>query len=705
MAIRKSTAMILTFLFIIIAVGNAIAVAADGTEEKNLVFGLTYKVETGEPVEFSHLNYEPETYNIDNGQLTNGITAMTDYNSSAWYRSMRGVSRIITFDLGVVKAVSSFSASFLHIKSMAIYAPRYVNVLLSEDGVTYDTVCRAAPDFDISDTATRRAEISAAFDNIYKARYVKVVFCSDIFTFCDEISIFGLDTLTGNEKAIVIDPEIEESGYLTHLKGNSDIIKIYNGYYPTQNIADNTAEELLPYIAYLRSDGSYKDTMFDSLVFVPCHTDYPSGGRLVKTNGKQGAVMSDWLLYLENTFAEGINTDALNDVVGEVYSSLDKKGKFTVYFTLPFPTVVEGAFGDIDNDGKEEYCTTLKERFDILKWYIDLTYETFSDGEYKNLSFGGFYWYREEVNYSETDHEVELVKKAASYLTKRGFDFLFDPFFLSTGFDHWKDLGFNAAVMQPNLVFSDYYKTEMLGEFASIIKKYNLGVEMETAEPGSFTDANYEKYGLIYENYLYYGWLTEFMDALHTFYQGAGPGTLYEFCHASSTTAKGAYLRSLYDKTYKFIKGTFTAFAPIISIPDFQTTTGQKNARISMTITDPDSTVADFIVEFTKKPEHGTVLALADNKSIVYTAEEGYSGTDSFEVRVFDKFSYSEPITVNVTIVDTTATESSEEVFDDSSIENIPKEKTNAIFVVLIIISVVVIIGVIAVLYIRSKKK
>jgi len=703
MALKRITACMLTLLFVFTIGSSAIKVFAEGTETKNLVSRLSYEIATGEPTTYSYMNYEPNTYNINVGQLTDGVTAMTDYSSKAWYCSMRGVSRIVTFDLGDLKAVSSFSAGFLHIKSMAIYAPRYVNVLLSEDGATYQTVCKTVPDFDISDSTTRRADITAVFDNTYKARYVKVEFCSDIFTYCDEISVFGIDTLSGTEKNVKADAIVKEPGYLTSIDGVSDMIKIYNGYYTDQDIADNAAEELLPYIAYVQPDGSYTDTMFDSLAFVPCHIDYPSGGRLVKTNNKTGAVMSDWLLYLENTFAESINVNALNDVVGNVYDTLGKKGKFTVYFTLPFPTVLEGAFGDINGDGVEENCSTLEERKAILKWYINLTYDTFLKGKYNKLNFGGFYWYREEVNYSETDHEAELVTETATYLSMRGFKYLYDPFYLSTGFDQWKDLGFDGAVMQPNLVFKDYFKPEMLSEFATAIKKHHLGVEIEITEPGNISDSTYEKYGLTYENYLYYGLQTGYMNSLHTYYQGAGPGTIYNFCKASATTIKGIYLHSLYDKTYKFIKGTYTANAPTVVIDNFETTAGQKNAKFPMTVTDIDTLPNEISVIFTKEPEHGTVTPLPNNKSIVFTAEEGYSGMDTFEVKVFDKFTYSEPITVTVNIVNTAALNESKT--NSNSSATVPDEKGNTILIILISIGIIVACGTIAILYVRSKKK
>ncbi|MDD4164301.1 MAG: DUF4855 domain-containing protein [Eubacteriales bacterium] len=703
MLLKRIGVFLLTICFFIIE-SSMIPVYAANPEAVNLVRGLPYKIDTGEPMTHSYLHYEPDKYNIDNGQLTDGVTAMTDYSSSAWYCAMRGVSRIVTFDFGELMSVSGFSAGFLHIKNMAIYAPRYVNVMLSEDGENYQTVCRTSPDFDITDVTTRRADIAEDFKNCYWARYAKVEYCCDIFAYCDEIRIFGTQTKTGSERRIKPDEKTNNPGYLMDIAGVKNIIKIYNGYYEEQSVADNTAEELLPYIAYVQSDGSYTDTMFDSVAFVPCHTDYPSGGRLVKTNGKNGAVMSDWLLYLENTFKQGINCDALNTVVGEVYSRIGKKGRLTVFFTLPYPTVISGAFGDIDGDGIDEKCTTLEERTDILKWFINLTYSTFKKAGYENLNFGGFYWYRESIDYYETDHEQELINRTSTYLTSRKFKFIYDPFYLSTGFDHWKELGFDAAVMQPNLVFRDYFEPEMLGEFAVTINKHNLGIEIETGEPGSFVSDKYKEYGLTYERYLYYGLQTGYMSSLHTFYQGAGPGTIYNFCKAEIYTEKGNYLRSLYDKTYRFIKETYTANTPAVEIPDFTTTSGQKNARIAMKITDSDTLLGDISVIFTKEPEHGTVTALPNKKSIVFTAQQNYSGIDTFEVVVYDNFTYSEPLTVTVTIVDTTESSNGDSTVTDNESSIATRTGGNGrVWIILAAAGLIMIGGTVTVLYFRKK--
>lgn len=88
--------------------------------------------------------------------------------------------------------------------------------------------------------------------------------------------------------------------------------------------------------------------MFDAVAFVPCHGDYPSGGRLVKTNGRPGAVMSDWLLYLDNTFAEGLNLDALDKTVARGNEALGRDTPCKVFLTMPYPLTQDKPFGDID---------------------------------------------------------------------------------------------------------------------------------------------------------------------------------------------------------------------------------------------------------------------------------------------------------------------------------------------------------------------
>lgn len=683
-------------------------------EEINLASGLKYTIETGEPVEYSYSGYVENgvEFDIDEGQLTDGKTALLSESSSGWYRAFRAQSRLVTFDLGEVCAISRIRADFLHVKNSGIYAPRYINVFLSDDGNAFGVAAEKTLDFPLYSEEPSRFEAVVELNKTYSARYVKVEFCCDIFAFCDEISIIGSRELSGREAKVRPQTASEPAGYLRSLAGVTDIIKIYNGYYaPSPETGIISEEDLLPYIAYINVSGEIAGTMFDSLAFVPCHGDYPSGGRLVKTNGKPGAVMSDWELYFEYTFKEGQDLDALDRVVGRVYGELGINKKFKVFLTLPYPTVMDNAFGDIDSDGLDEYCKTLEDRLTIVKWYADKCIAQFRKNNYSNIELAGFYWLREEVNYSDSNHEAELVRAVNKYIDKKKLVSLFDPFYLSTGYDHWEELGFSGAVMQPNVAFpvSSYFEIPMLGEFAETAAEKYLGVEIETNEPSVFRGDGYAEAGKNYESYLYYGYKTGYMNSLKTYYQGAGPGALYDFCYSDISTPKGIYLRRLYDLTYSFIKQTYKNLAPEVSVSDIEMVSGDKRATIDITINDPDSYWNNISVEFPAQPQHGRVASAAGNRKLVYSPDDGFVGNDSFTVMVSDGFNYSEEITVNVIVAEPDGgigSELSQANVSEYSNDRFQTEKGTPIWlIVLISILGAAIIAVAAAMIVKQAKK
>ncbi len=704
--IKKALALLLVGLFFAIS----LPVAAEN--ETNLAEGLQYIIETGEPVTMSQGNFSEggTDFDVDNGQLTDGKTATNDTSSDGWYRAFRSQSRIVSFDLGESCAVSRIEAGFLHAKAPAVYAPRYINVYLSDDGENYGTVIEYQTEYPLSNTVVERCDFVIELDEIYAARYVKVEFCCDIFAYCDEIRVIGSKTLNGNEKKVTPDKQSQSNGYFTELDGVTDIIKLYNGYYkPDDSVGILEEADILPYVAYLDTNGDIAGVMFDSVAFVPCHGDYPSGGRLVKTNGKSGAVMSDWELYFDYTFKEGQDLHALDSVVGRVYSELGLKGKYPVYLTLPYPTVMEKPFGDIDDDGLDEYCITLDERVAIVKWFADKCIKAFADSDFENIELAGFYWLREEINYSDSDHEDKLVIAINEYIEKKRLNTIFDAFYLSIGFDHWESLGFDGAVMQPNVAFSDvytYFELGMLEEFGKSAFDNHIGVEIETNEPSFFRGDDYLKAGYNYESYLYYGNKTGYMNSFKTYYQGANPGSFYDFCYADITTPRGIYLRRLYDLTYSFIHGVYKNEAPTVSVGDIELVAGDSRAMADISITDSDSYWGDIKVEFPNAPKNGIVTVAASKKTLVYRADDGFVGEDSFTIRVSDGFNASEEVTVNVTV---TAPEVNESSFDENSGGDITgdseQEGVPLWLIILLSALVLAVIAVAAVMVIKHKNK
>ena len=697
---------IIITVLVIMTVFTGLNTAAASPDGENIALGREYTVEFGAPTEYSYRNYTEngQEFDIDDGCLTDGKYAPADYKSAGYYRAFRSYSRFICFDFGVEMRITGYGGSFLH-NNAGIYAPAYLKLWLSSDGENYVCVNRYDTESYSENPVKRKYEI--AVDVPYKARYAKVEFECGVFVWCDEISVFGSGD-TGTASALPAAEEAPDKGIYPQgkMNGVSSIIKIYDGYYSNQALADNTEEELLPYISYMEN-GEIKDTMFDTVAFVPCHTDYPSGGRLTKSGGKPGAVMSDWELYISRTFHAEYNLAALDKAAAKRNEALGIDEKVKVLLTLPYPMMQDKPFGDIDGDGKNEYTRTAAERIAAIEWYAEKVCSLFDERGFENIELAGFYWYAETVGLYESPDEYEFTAGAiqAVHNVRPGCAVLFDPFYLSVGFDRWEEYGFDGAVMQPNLVFRlDYTSTPTLGEFAQTIAKYGLGVEIETAEPGNFGDEeSIKKYGEYYENYLYYGVKTGYMNAMQTFYQGAGPGTVYKFY-----TSTDPYMRYLYKLTYLYIKKAADLSAPQIAAKTTSVEAGKKRAPVDLEYS-TNIYPPDLNVEITS--QHGKCQLFSNNRRFFYTPEEGFTGTDVVTVKIATKFGEESECVFNIEVVpkgsgepsaDDSAAVSAES--GETSGEETPSGSKLPLIVLLAAVAAAAAVAAIAVILRRKKK-
>ncbi len=603
--------------------------------DENLVKGLDYTIEFTTSTENSYMNFTEngETFDIDKGQLTDGIKASASLNDKGYYKAFRSLGRFVCFDLGSEKRVSGFSGSFFHYGA-GIYTPTYMRLWLSDDGEHY-VCCGVKDGYETYTPSAKKVSVSLSLDTPYKARYVKVEFECGVFVYCDEIEVYG----SGDVSGCLPVPEYKEKelpGFYPQgderMNGAAHIIKIYDGYYSTQSKADNTAEELLPYISYMEK-GKIIDTMFDTVAFVPCSMEYPSGGRMGPSDSQKGGTMSDWELYAYHTFKEGANLHALDEATATRNEALGIDTKVKVMLTIPYSPKRTDPFGDINGDGKDEYSRTLEERAAIVRWYVDMVCTKFKECGFENIELIGFYWMREEIPYQLSDHEDKLIGEAKKAIDEilPGACLLYDPFYLSQGWDRWEGYGFDGAVMQPNLAGKEYFKTEMLGEFASQIKSAGVGVEIETDEPSYFKTAEAKEKAKVYENYLYYGKMTGYIDALQTYYQGAGPGTIYVLY-----TSDDPYLNFLYKMTYKFIKKTYSPSEVTLEIGD--TAIRPDSAQNILAVTFGESDIFKADIKSTVTASHGKGSLRASTSKLTYTPEKGFVGCDTVTVHLTDPF-------------------------------------------------------------------
>ncbi len=659
---------IISIFLIMVTLSSLLALSVlSAPTSQNLVEGLTYKTETGVPISSSYENQkEPEAEDM---KLTDGVYGSLSVDSEGWYKFKRGVTRSVIFDLGNISRISYVKAGFLHAKEFKVYAPRYINVWLSDDGINYGCASRYTTNYNISRLNISRYDALIKLDNTFSARYIKIEICCDDNMYCDEIQVYGSYDLEGNEAKVVLTPDVDMSSYPQSIAGVSNIAILKNGYNSENpQLTEFSQSELYPYVVYLDQNGDIQGTMFDGIVFYPNDSVYPSGGNLVGKGEYKMAVMSDWEFYIEKTLSD---LNALELAVSKAYSKIGLNKKFKVFFTIPFPKSNNQPFGDYDNDGVDEYCRTITERNAVTRWYVEKCLAEFEKSDYSYLSLGGFCWGNNEINYAETDFETELVRSANEYIQNKGYETLFLSDYLGVGFTDWKTLGFSDSVMRPNSINLEEngFDISVIKESAENSKKYQMGVNIEIPDLSVFEGDNYQKAGFNYETFLFNGKSLGYMSGLKTFEQGIG-APFYEFCYADWSTPKGKYMRRLYDLTFKFIHLTYNNVPPQIEIEDnIELVNGDSNITLHLGIVDTDSYQGDLKIEFTLLPAHGSVIASANKNALIYSTDNGFVGEDSFAVRISDGFNYSEEKVIKVTVLPPEAFEKPNSKEDSTSVD------------------------------------
>ncbi len=517
----------------------------------NLVQGKTYSVTSLVSTTYSFAPKEAKYYIA--GALTDGIIgSSTNFADGVWQGYDHGGERSVTIDMGKVNTVHQLQERFFNEPSAGVYYPRRVKYALSMNDSDWSVVGTVKSQFPSTTSATGAQTYVLSGLN-YQARYVRMTFVVDVWVFADEFQVFGNSGIVGNAAIPAsTSPTVYPDAYLPpgspKVAGIRNMVLIYNGYYPSDSaVGQSTVAELTPYVGYQSTTGTIKDYMFDSFLFLPfVAAGGPSGG-MYYCSTAHPTVKSDWVYYLDNTFGSTYNLGALNTATANVKNVLNDPGyKAKVEIAIPYPTPTATDFGVIN--GKTENLSLLADREDVLRWYIDDVISRWNSAAYSNLDLVGFYWYEEGADFDVDDSEAAMLRYTGDYVRSLGKVFTWIPAYQSSGFEDWDSLGFDGAIMQPNYVFDNFPEPE-LGEAADASKKLGMGVELEI-HWNATKDSTYRQK---YYSYLNFGVSKGYMkDAVHAYYQNGGPGTFYDCCVSTDPQ-----LRSIYDQTYRFIKGTY----------------------------------------------------------------------------------------------------------------------------------------------------
>ena len=501
----------------------------------NLLLGLPQKIKNYEALEKDRMT---DWFNTpaSSPELTDGKYATNPQCfDPAWFHFTDGTVRSVMYDLGGICAVDGARVGVLKEDSTAVWPPARICVLLSENGEDWQTVCELTGFTSPDSSAIIRRE--ADFGKSYRARYVKFTFTLICHVFIDEFELFGCrngdnaESLVPDEACLTDFPDKFAS---TEQLGAKDVLL---AYFCHDKISPITKEIFLPHVAYMQGD-EIKDTLFDSFLFLPYVAFLYEG------YNKRPLKKADWQRYIDTQFLDGFNMDALDAAAKEVGENLGINDfKVSVFMSILYPVTSVSEFGEID--GKNLDFKNLEDRKIALKWLIDEQLKGFYAKKYEHITLNGFYWFTEEINYAD-EQLLALLKFTTEYVREKGLITTWIPYFHASGFNDWRHLGFDIACYQPNYAFNQSVPDRRLFDAASTAKLLGMCIELEI---GGTEDWHIERI----KKYYAAGAKTGYMkDAAHMYYQGGIPGEYYKAYKSDDPK-----LHSVYDDTYRFIKGEF----------------------------------------------------------------------------------------------------------------------------------------------------
>ena len=666
---------VLTALLLLIPFSSFAANAADEV----ISVGKSYTVEYYTEIDNA---FPKKAYKAEK-KLTDGKKASSNSMSdSAWLELYRGTAVEVTVDLGEVMSVSSAILGELQYRSAGIWCSRYLEIYVSENGTDFGLVGKTVNEEYITHTQQKRVEFKVTLDKSYKARYVRAVFSSDVFTYVDELSIYGSKDVTGAasaEKTVTAEKEIGGD-----IDGINSICLMYTA-------TSYTTETIKPYFAYIDKNGKAVDTMFDSMLFLGMPQTSSADGYMRQDDMKK---------FVATALNSTTNIGALNTVVGQMKSELglDDDFKYPIFFSVPNIGYYTGFFGQID--GANVPSNSLENRSKIVKWYVDYVEEQFNASGYDNLTLKGYYWFAESIDYARSTHEPELVKYFNDYTHEKGYKTMWIPFYSAAGIDEAKDLGFDSVTMQTGHAFEGGAEVgtptaQACKDAAAAVKKYGLnGLEFEL-------DCNVSEYAKRFEKYVnaaYGAGLTE-----------NGMITMYQVGDHLYRASKGTFNRSVYDLTYQFISGKYKEYAPVIEGDVTITVTAGDYERGKFVVKDEDTNASNLQVINLQKIE-GLYIEAYGTGRINVEAAKAVPGTYETTFAVTDGTNVSNTVKLTVIVLPAEGDASAEESNQGDASENTgnaTEENDGMLFVILITVGAVILVIaiVVTVIKIRSSKK
>ncbi len=601
--------------------------SGQGSSYENLIAGKTQQIlASSDP---SKSNYEYNTV-VTSKLMTDGKFAKdTGIHNNMFFKFNDGGGRKVIYDLENISAVDKFTASFTHQTEWAVNKPSKVLVFLSNNGKDWYEAGEIKLEGE-ADPALARGTLKLS--RKVQARYVVFSFDVKGWCGCDELEVYGTKSSSGAstpsksglpKKYLFEGERIKPSEDV--MNGAKDLCLLYHSH----TTEGYDVESILPYVAYLDENGKAQDIMFDSILFLLQNSKVPSGGLPYKDS-----VMSDWQFVIDDLFKTDMNIMALESAVGQVKSelNLDKDYKYKVAVTLYYPNIDMKNFGDVDGDGVSEDFSVYNNRIKALKWFIDETEKRFNEQNFENIELVAYYWWHETIEKDDPESK-QMLNDISDYVHKLDRDFIWIPYFTANGYSEWAEYGFDAAVMQPNYVFTAEAPYSNVENCANLTALYGMGLEMELFEDVLSKELFFKKYMEYIAGGVEFGYMD---DCIIMYYQSVT--TIRDAAYSSSTMA-----RTVYDQTYHFIKGDIKYQPDVINNLSY---TAEMNTPLTV-----DLKLDDKMRLFKTNivPDHGSVTMNNDG-TFNYYPETDYTGEVKFSFSYSEYLGWSDPCEVTITV-------------------------------------------------------
>ncbi|UVI31506.1 DUF4855 domain-containing protein [Paenibacillus spongiae] len=350
----------------------------------------------------------------------------------------------------------------------------------------------------------------------------------------------------------------QESRYLRpgeHTAGIRNLMLFYNGHYES-HAGIWKKDDFVPYISYVDESGRPREWFFDGALFLAKWSFAFRGYEGYPVGDERSNNLEDWRWYLDKTFGEAGDLAELNKAVEDVAVQLNDPGyKMKVVIMIPYPDPSQHEFGELAGSGplSFDYRRVAPEEAHrnkqlALKWYVGQLLKRWDEADLPRLELSALYWMNEAVHQS-VPQEEELIGWTRDLIHDAGLKFFWIPYFNAENYGKWKELGFDAAVLQPNHFFTET-GADRIQVTADMAAKAGMGLEMEVdyrvfGEDGAFRGK--------YLNYLNGGVEYGFAgDVFRGYYQDV---KLLAAAAYNEDPAK----RAIYDMTYRFVKGTYVS--------------------------------------------------------------------------------------------------------------------------------------------------